>query len=264
MTTDILPVISSPEDKRDFLIKATGESLPLVVELDIYEVENQLGFNSCVANAMCSALEIYYKRQGTPRDLSRMYHYWWTRALSKIQGQDSGSYPRDMCKAISRFGICDETTYPYDNSNLFRVPSEQAIIEALPNDNWEYAKIPVPTGYDGVPEYTTCNTLIKEQLAQGRPVLLTIQLDSNFSTSCVGNWRTQEWLKYSRGAPTYGHQMLIVGYDDNPEYKRFKVLNSWGTSFGDSGYCGLLYQPLKGKLWQSGLIKELWVIYPKS
>lgn len=261
--TDLLPIRESLPDSRDRLASTIAGAIPDQVELDVYEVENQQQFNSCVANAMCSALEIFYKRLGQPRDLSRMYHYWWTRALSKLQGQDIGSDPRSMCKAVARFGICDEATYPYDSANLFRVPTEAAIIEALPHDGWLYERIPTPTGHDGVPEYTACNTAIKEQLAAGIPVLMSIEVDEYFTTACTGPWRAQEWRKYVAGTRKYLHQVLVVGYDDRPEAKRFKVLNSWGTAWGDGGYFGLLYQPLKGQVWQLGTVKELWIIKPK-
>lgn len=263
---DILPVLASPEDSRD-RIAAVGEvALPEQVELDVYEVEDQKQHGSCLANAICSALEIYAKRAGKPRDYSRMYTYWWIRALSKLHGQDSGGFPRDMVKAVSKFGACDESLYPYDAGNLFKVPSEEAIIQGIGNGDWMYERIPVPGMYDGVPQFTATNIAIKTQLAAGIPVLLTLDLDSDFTPSATGKtWRESDWHKtYKPGlTPKGGHETLIVGYDDRHVVKRFKVLNSWGAQWGDQGYFGLMYQPLKSQVWQARVIKELWVVKPK-
>ena len=47
------------------------------------------------------------------------------------------------------------------------------------------------------------------------------------------------------GTKPGGHAMVIVGYDDNLAYTggtgAFKVLNSWGTDWGNSGYFWLTY-----------------------
>lgn len=267
---DILPVLPSPDDPRDYWRgwwerTVAGVDLPEQVELDVYEVENQGQHGSCLANAVCSALEIYAKKEGKPRDYSRMYTYWWIRALSKLHGSDSGGFPRDMVKAIAKFGVCDEIIYPYDAANLYRVPTEDAIIQGIGNGDWVYERIPIPGPYDGVAEMTACNTAIKSYLAQGIPVLLTLELDAEFTPKCKGDWRTQDWLvRKNWNAPKIGgHETLIVGYDDRSDVKRFKVLNSWGIQWGDAGYFGLMYQPKKGQLWQSRVIQELWVVRPK-
>lgn len=39
-----------------------------------------------------------------------------------------------------------------------------------------------------------------------------------------------------------GHAMCIVGYDD--EYKAFRVMNSWGTDWGDNGFFWLRYEDI--------------------
>ncbi len=41
-----------------------------------------------------------------------------------------------------------------------------------------------------------------------------------------------------------GHCMLIVAFDDY--YQSFTVKNSWGTGFGDHGYCYLSYKFAQG------------------
>lgn len=268
--TDLLPVLPSPDDPRDYIASMDGRvsaiTLPPVVELDVWEIDDQAQHGSCLANAVTSAIEIYLKRKGQGQSLSRMYVYWWIRALSKMQGEDSGGYPRNMVKAIDKFGVCHESIYPYVADNLYRVPTEAAIIEAIPQGDWEYERIPLSYMKTDIEYFTALNTQIKTYLAQGIPVLLTLNLDNEFTPHCSGDWRTHDWRVKSRPASVTvvgGHEVLIVGYDDTKDVKRFKVLNSWGKQWGDQGYFGLMYRPDKGLMWQSTCVRELWVVKSK-
>jgi hypothetical protein len=50
--------------------------------------------------------------------------------------------------------------------------------------------------------------------------------------------RGQVW--YNTGSSLGGHAMLLVGYDDS--INAFKLMNSWGTSWGDGGFAWVDYQ----------------------
>ena len=49
-----------------------------------------------------------------------------------------------------------------------------------------------------------------------------------------------------------GHAIAAVGYDDDKEY--FIVRNSWGTEWGDNGYCYIPYTYLLNK----NLANDFW------
>ena len=99
-------------------------------------------------------------------------------------------------------------------------------------------------------------TDIKNALANGKPLLMATQ-----SINGLSNWNiiTQNGVKYAFRCTqaSNGHAMLIVGYDDNitldinengsiesGERGAFKVVNSWGDSWGNSGFIWLMYDAM--------------------
>ena len=70
---------------------------------------------------------------------------------------------------------------------------------------------------------------LKQTLASGRPVALTIGVFGRFE------WATGSGVISSAGklGPMLGlHEVLAVGYDS----RGVKIMNSWGTSWGNAGY----------------------------
>ncbi len=65
----------------------------------------------------------------------------------------------------------------------------------------------------------------------------------------------EECLSWAHSNQTGGHQVSIVGYDDNVECRigsavlkgAFLVANSWGTSWANDGYVWLMYDALNSK-----------------
>ena len=52
------------------------------------------------------------------------------------------------------------------------------------------------------------------------------------------------WKPYQANALAYGHALCVVGYDDNKLGKgqgAFKLVNSWGSSWGEGGYFWMSY-----------------------
>jgi C1A family cysteine protease len=43
-----------------------------------------------------------------------------------------------------------------------------------------------------------------------------------------------------------GHELCLIGFDDSKEL--FIVMNSWGSSWGDKGFCYIPYSYLLNKL----------------
>ena len=39
-----------------------------------------------------------------------------------------------------------------------------------------------------------------------------------------------------------GHAMCVIGYDDTVNGGSFRIVNSWGTGWGDNGYFWLSYK----------------------
>lgn len=229
---DIIYFHPSPTDNRDFLATIDyQQSLPLHVDLlpDVEEVENQYQSGSCTANAAASALEIAYKRANQSKDFSRLYNYWYSRALGNISG-DSGAYPRDVCKALQKYGICLESTWEFNlEKNLNVEPNQLAQDEAKQYPIYEYAKL---YSNDVITE-------IKKAVASGIPVMTSIKVSKEFY-SLGPDWKQHDWdhNKDFVGA----HQVLIIGYNDANQ--RFLAQNSWGNRWGDGGFFGIPYNKI--------------------
>ena len=85
---------------------------------------------------------------------------------------------------------------------------------------------------------------IRQNLANNIPVILGAKLSDNFMT-----WTSDDVITSSTSYNTVGqnayHAMVIAGYDDNRGPNgAFKVINSWGQSWGDGGYIWVGYNYL--------------------
>ena len=82
---------------------------------------------------------------------------------------------------------------------------------------------------------------IKKSLANGNPVIFGMYSVPSFSS---GSYYSDVWNRkpedkdYERG----GHAMVFVGYDDDQYGGAFRLLNSWGTGWGDAGYLWIRYE----------------------
>lgn len=246
---DFQPIQPSPKDDRDHVA-----SLPKVGDLqqhvdllpDVEEVENQYQSGSCTANAAASALEIAYKRAGQSKDFSRLYNYWYSRLLGGLSG-DTGAYPRDVCKALNKYGICLESTWEFDlEKNLNVEPSQDAQTEAKLYPVHEYSRL--------IADDIVTN--IKQSVAAGIPVMTSIKVNKQFSY-LNGDWKKHDW---NPAVDFIGaHQVLIMGYND--ESQRFLALNSWGNRWGDGGFFGIPYSRMgKDYADQSTSAYEYWIL----
>ncbi|ADD07946.1 NosD domain-containing protein [Candidatus Aciduliprofundum boonei] len=92
---------------------------------------------------------------------------------------------------------------------------------------------------------------IKELLREGYLVTFAIDASQYYNGFVDGNYiiSSQEYNSYG-----LNHAQTIVGYDDNitddGDVGAFRVVNSWGTGFGDHGFYWLTYKALEEKVSQ--------------
>ena len=70
---------------------------------------------------------------------------------------------------------------------------------------------------------------LKSWLYAGFPLWFGVDIDKGFM-----NLKPGKIWSAAKGASEGGHAMTIVGYDDSK--KAFKIVNSWGTEWADSGF----------------------------
>jgi hypothetical protein len=221
----------------------SGKSLLPAVDLSsqMPPVGNQGSQGSCVAWAM----GYYHKTHTEWREQG------WNVNLAQNQfspafiydlingGADNGAYFEDAMKCIVDHGSANMTLFPYNQSNYTNWPSETAFVWALPyrgaGENW------IDCSND------TGINLIKAQLNNGYTAVLGIEVWGNFDN--IGSYNNTYCASQRTGSDRGGHGVTFVGYDDNRStadgYGAFKLVNSWGTGWGASGYFWMSYVAVK-------------------
>lgn len=134
------------------------------------------------------------------------------------------------------------------------IPAALNIIEsqgALPLENFEYAeaacdKLPTEAQVQSAWEYRIARWMrvnvqslaeMKAQIVRGFPVVIGMNVFQSFVDWPGGG--VYKRTRANAGPFAGGHAMVVVGYAD--QLKAFKVLNSWGTKWGDGGYAWIDY-----------------------
>ena len=195
------------------------------------EIKSQGHQGSCTAFAVTSVFEYFLKSNDveTP-DLSERFLYYNARAKAGATDKDEGSCISLAIESLSEEGICVESVCPYNPDDFTEKPSDEAYQEALER-KVKVAKN-VRLSVDDV----------KSALEDGLPVIISANLYKTFYENKNGFIQipTQEEIDEDVRLEKHGrHAMVICGYSD--ERNVFKVRNSWGKDFGDSGYCYLPY-----------------------
>lgn len=224
--------------------------LPKKVDLRPFmtAVEDQGQIGSCTANAVAGAYEYLVKKNQELEDdydVSRLFIYYGARAKQGNEKKDSGSAISDAVELLEEVGACSEYTWPYSDqkSIVFKEPSDEAFEEASEHKITEAEIIP-----------TTLQAW-KSALAEGFPIIFGISLFKSFDNQRKkGFVPTPSSSEASRGSHG-NHAMLCVGYSDVDRV--FIVRNSWGTGWGDKGYCYMSYDYIMNKNYNHG---DTWII----
>jgi len=244
-------------DQRDHLYAAPPQylsALPSQVDLrpqcpPIYD-QGQIG--SCTANAIGAAHEFNQMKQKlaapSPFAPSRLFIYYNERAIEHTTGSDSGAQIRDGMKSIAKQGVCrEDPTWPYSaapfppNKLLTKKPSAAAYKEALKYQAIQYQRVPQVLSQ------------MKGCLAAGYPFVFGFTVYESFESQQVASNGVVP-MPPAGEQVLGGHAVLAVGYDDSQQ--RFIVRNSWGTGWGDKGYCYMPYLYLN----DTQLASDFWTL----
>ena len=239
---------------RDSRLATVRADTGTVIDNSIYfrPISNQLQLPACVANAGADLMEaacvvdavnsakLLASAQGRPfdfstaltaaieavPDLSRMFLWWCCRnemLPSEADNPMSGTYISYAMDVLSRFGICDESMWPYSQNAEYtrRRPALIAFAEAMHRRFSAYYKID-ETG---------------DRLIETLILVLGAQHNVAFSTEVDASYSSyKEGVVYPPASLTGArHAQVICGWD--PKLQAFKVRNSWTDGWGQQGYC---------------------------
>lgn len=187
-------------------------------------VRDQKRSQACVGFASAAGIEylinahlklehVFYKW------ISPAFIWWNAKDLHGWPTQNKGVWLRNALKATFKKGWVYEESYP------FSTKYSQAPYKAT------YA-IGEMSKMAGFKYYLLKSSSVKHCLSDGFPVVFGLWLNKSFYNGRNG-------LIDSKPKINSAHAMLLCGYDDDRQV--FIARNSWGTWWGDQGYCYIPY-----------------------
>ncbi len=257
------PKIALPE-----LNAATGPASSLPAKIDysafVPPVGNQGGQGSCVG----WAVGYYYKTIQEYRERN------WSLTVPAHQfspsfvynqingGADNGSWPSDAFDLLKNTGNVSIADFPYVLSDYRTKPGVSLFSAAnqYRAKSWAYlfynsgvipGKSPNPPA--------TIDTL-RQYLALGDVFVLTLPVYDTWDN--VGHTPTSVATTPTNSLSYRGdHEITVVGYDDTISSKdglgAFRIVNQWGTYWGDGGYTWLSYKFVADYGWDATAMTDL-------
>ncbi len=231
-----------------------GENrLPERVTLEKYAPQrlHQGNQGSCVgwASAYAARTILQARASGnSPNQLSFSPAYLYNQI--RLSGCE-GAYMLDAMKAMSQNGAMPFQQFGYDDSDCSRVPNSQEIERGRQYRIKGYNRLTV-----GAEDYKPDILAIKQNLAQGAPVVIGMMVGGSFMSGMLGRevWRPTQSDYSMRGFG--GHAMCVIGYDDNKEGGSFQLMNSWSEDWGNQGLAWIRYADFER------FTKEAYGLYP--
>lgn len=217
-------------DKRDTYFLSKPVSVPDKIDLrpNCPPVFSQGDIGSCTGNAISNAHLFEQMRQSkqliTP---SRLFIYYNEREMEGTVNEDSGAMIRDGIKSTVKLGVCDENNWAYNTDLFAEKPPSACYTQAEKYQTLKYQRL----DNENLNDLQNC-------LAQGFPFVFGFTVYESFESNEVSYTGIVPMPKRHERV-LGGHAVFCVGY--NNENKRFIVMNSWSTGWGDKGFFYLPY-----------------------
>lgn len=213
------------------------KAYPTSVALNCPPVRNQGGEGSCVSWGVGYAARSISWQAANGGAYSLDYNIFSPEFIYnqiKVGDCGSGSYVTDGLNLIQNDGVCLWADMPYTDVSC----------DLLPDNN----QVALAANYK-IANYTRLSITLdafKDQLAAGKPIVVGGAVYKSFMYLGYGEIQTT-----ARGRNLGGHCYCVVGYDDSKN--AFKVINSWGTSWGTDGFGWVSYD-IMAKVWQEAYV----------
>ncbi|UKJ07863.1 C1 family peptidase [Solitalea lacus] len=162
-----------------------------------------------------------------------------------------GSYIIKAMKSLKETGALPFNQFPYTDKDCSKMPNSSQLNAAEQYSMLGYNRLTL-----GGDDYTIDLNAIRQNLAQGAPVVIGMMVGGSFMQDMMGQkvWHPTNADYSMRGFG--GHAMCIVGYDDYLEGGAFQIMNSWGPEWGENGFGWVRYNDFVR------FAKEAYGVYP--
>lgn len=147
-----------------------------------------------------------------------------------------GSYIIRAMEYMTDRGAIEYDKFPYTDQNCSRQPDQSLIQEAAKYKMRGFNRLSQGDRTDAIDIRA-----IRENLAQGAPVVIGMMVGQSFMQSMAGKdvWEPEAGDRQMMGFG--GHAMCVVGYDDRKYGGAFLLMNSWGPEWGTNGFAWVRY-----------------------
>ncbi len=187
---------------------------------------NQGRQGSCVGWATAYATKSYHEKVEIGWDLNRLDQVFSPAFIfNQIQNFNcTGSYIHEALEVFVNRGAATWSQMPYTDSQCTTQPSAAAVQQAAGFKSRRWARLQTVDD-------------MKAALANRNPVIVALQVYENFQQLRGAN----AVYNSVSGRRLEGHAVTMTGYDDNRFGGAFRIINSWGTNWGDNGYFWVPY-----------------------
>ena len=201
-------------------------------------VLDQDGIGACQTHAVAQVIHGAQVFAGAPTStpfLSRLMGYFLARYEEGNQNDDTGAAICTVFDAVSRIGFAPESAWPYVPAQFASMPPMEAFREAFD----QRGKLEVNYHrLDGNGEGSEQRLdLIRKALTVGCLVTWGAPVSEDYCGDILGSDPIQPPLHLPIAG---GHAQTFCGYGTKPNGKPFfRNVNSWGTGWGDGGFCDI-------------------------
>lgn len=229
--------------------------LPESVSLEKYcpERMNQGGQGSCVGWSSAYAARTIMQARATgkdPNEVSFSPAYLYNQiALPNCQG----TYLQNAMEVMNKGGLLPFSRFAYEEESCAKKPNSQEMQAASAYKIKGFNRL----SKDG-DDYSTDLLAIKQNLAQGAPVVIGMMVGGSFMSEMRGQklWTPtrSDYAMQHFG----GHAICVIGYDDYYEGGAFQIMNSWGQDWGEDGLFWIRYNDFEY------FTREAYGLYPMA
>ncbi|MFT3700896.1 MAG: C1 family peptidase [Agriterribacter sp.] len=151
-----------------------------------------------------------------------------------------GSFINKAMEFMTKQGSVPYNEFPYDDQNCTNQPDNSLVLQAGQFKMRGYNRLTKGDNTDEIDLHA-----IKENLAQGAPVVIGMMVGGSYMQSMMGKdaWYPEPGDENMMGFG--GHAQCVVGYDDKKYGGSFLIMNSWGPKWGNNGFAWVRYPDFK-------------------